>query len=95
MPNSDESTVKLIAYARSGEKEFTFNPHNEEESSQVMADAMNWCEDNTFPPISVLNKWSFVMKCLMFWKYDKIWHEGRLIGLKYKEELPQDEGHKI
>jgi hypothetical protein len=47
---------------------------------------MDWCEDNSIPPIARLNRWSFTLRCLMFWKYDYIKREGRIIGLKLKGE---------
>lgn len=91
MPNANEQVCKLVASSHGGRKEFLVNPEDEVGSSQLIQDAMDWCEDTTIPPIVKLGRITFLLKCLMFWKYECLRIDGKIVGLKDKREGAHNE----
>lgn len=81
-PNQDADLFAFIARVGFENKRFQYNPHNSRDANQALLDAVSWCVDKLGPPVHFVSHWAFLLKCLMFWKYEIMWCKGKIVGMK-------------
>lgn len=83
-PEQEATLHEFVAHVGGKEQGFSYNPHNREEVETSLSQAMDWCEDEVGQPYRRLNRWQFILRILMIWKYEPVWQNGRIVAVKPK-----------
>lgn len=83
-PEQEANLHEFVGHVQGKEQGFTYNPHNKEEVEASLAQAMDWCEVEVGQPYRRLNRFQFLIRVLMFWKYEPVWQGRRIVAIKPK-----------